>query len=161
MANNGRPLCGTSYEDSLKTQRWPQSTQVGEGASDTLSASLDTVCFRRFTTRRASGGQGGFSPALPDQGPLDPVMVCPRTRCRRTIPQTSRGGNGTARTGGSIGLLSPPPPAPVRSGRRVHFRPPHPPVEIRAIQDEMAEIARGYKLDFFETIFEFVDYEEI
>ena len=35
------------------------------------------------------------------------------------------------------------------------------PSEIRVIQDEMAAIAKSYNLDFFETIFEFVDYEEI
>lgn len=35
------------------------------------------------------------------------------------------------------------------------------PSEIRVIQDEMAAIAKSYRLDFFETIFEFVDYEEI
>src|SRR6218665_1950400 len=35
------------------------------------------------------------------------------------------------------------------------------PSEIRVIQDEMAAIAKSYRLHFFETIFEFVDYEEI
>lgn len=35
------------------------------------------------------------------------------------------------------------------------------PGDIRAIQDEMEEIAAGYGLDFFETIFEFLDYEEL
>lgn len=32
---------------------------------------------------------------------------------------------------------------------------------IKEIQDELAEIAAGYGLDFFETIFEMVDYEEM
>lgn len=35
------------------------------------------------------------------------------------------------------------------------------PQEIRDIQDEMEEIAAGYGLDFFETIFEMLDYEEL
>jgi stage V sporulation protein R len=35
------------------------------------------------------------------------------------------------------------------------------PAELRAIQDEMEEIAAGYGLDFFETIFEVLDYEEL
>lgn len=35
------------------------------------------------------------------------------------------------------------------------------PAEIRAIQDEMEGIAASYGLDFFETIFEFLDYEEL
>lgn len=35
------------------------------------------------------------------------------------------------------------------------------PQEIRDIQLEMEEIAAGYGLDFFETIFEFLDYEEL
>ncbi len=35
------------------------------------------------------------------------------------------------------------------------------PPEIRAAQDELADIARGYGLDFPETIFEMLDYEEI
>ena len=35
------------------------------------------------------------------------------------------------------------------------------PAEIRAIQDEMEEVAAGYGLDFFETIFEMLDYEEL
>ena len=35
------------------------------------------------------------------------------------------------------------------------------PTDIRAVQDELAEIARGYGLDFYETIFEVVDYEEM
>ncbi|MCA9054076.1 MAG: SpoVR family protein [Planctomycetaceae bacterium] len=35
------------------------------------------------------------------------------------------------------------------------------PPEIKAIQDEMEAIAAGYGLDFFETIFEFLDYEEL
>jgi stage V sporulation protein R len=35
------------------------------------------------------------------------------------------------------------------------------PAEIKAIQDEMEAIARGYGLDFFETIFEVLDYEEL
>ena len=35
------------------------------------------------------------------------------------------------------------------------------PAELKAIQDEMEEIAAGYGLDFFETIFEVLDYEEL
>ena len=35
------------------------------------------------------------------------------------------------------------------------------PAELKAIQDEMEEIAAGYGLDFFETIFEMLDYEEL
>ncbi len=35
------------------------------------------------------------------------------------------------------------------------------PPEIRAIQDEIEEVARGYGLNFFETIFEMLDYEEL
>ena len=35
------------------------------------------------------------------------------------------------------------------------------PDEIRAIQDEMEEIAAGYGLDFFETVFEMLNYEEL
>jgi stage V sporulation protein R len=35
------------------------------------------------------------------------------------------------------------------------------PPEIKAAQDELAVIAKGYGLDFFETIFEMLDYEEI
>ncbi|MEZ6064766.1 MAG: SpoVR family protein [Planctomycetaceae bacterium] len=35
------------------------------------------------------------------------------------------------------------------------------PAEIRAIQDRMEEVARSYGLDFFETIFEMLDYEEL
>src|SRR5262245_3666385 len=35
------------------------------------------------------------------------------------------------------------------------------PVELRDMQDEIVEIARGYGLDFFETIFEVLTYEEI
>lgn len=35
------------------------------------------------------------------------------------------------------------------------------PPEIRDIQDEMEEIARSYGLDFFKTIFEMLDYEEL
>ena len=35
------------------------------------------------------------------------------------------------------------------------------PPEIKAIQDEMEEIARGYGLDCYETIFEMLDYEEL
>ncbi|MBL8849931.1 MAG: SpoVR family protein, partial [Planctomycetaceae bacterium] len=35
------------------------------------------------------------------------------------------------------------------------------PPEIKAIQDEMEGIARSYGLDFFETIFEMLDYEEL
>ncbi|MFQ5733979.1 MAG: SpoVR family protein, partial [Planctomycetaceae bacterium] len=35
------------------------------------------------------------------------------------------------------------------------------PAEIRDIQDELSEVAAGYGLDFFETIFEMVDYEEM
>jgi stage V sporulation protein R len=35
------------------------------------------------------------------------------------------------------------------------------PQDIRVLQDEMAKIAKTYKLDFFETVFEFVDYEEM
>ena len=35
------------------------------------------------------------------------------------------------------------------------------PAHIKDIQDELAEIAAGYGLDFFETIFEMVDYEEM
>ena len=35
------------------------------------------------------------------------------------------------------------------------------PQEIRQIQAEMEEIAAGYGLDFFETIFEMLDYEEL
>ncbi|RLS58424.1 MAG: SpoVR family protein [Planctomycetota bacterium] len=35
------------------------------------------------------------------------------------------------------------------------------PPEIRALQSEMAKIARGYGLDFPDTIFEFVDYDEM
>ncbi len=35
------------------------------------------------------------------------------------------------------------------------------PPEIRDLQDELEEIARNYGLDFFETIFEVVDYEEM
>jgi stage V sporulation protein R len=35
------------------------------------------------------------------------------------------------------------------------------PTEIREIQLRMEEIARGYGLDFFETIFEMLDYEEL
>ena len=35
------------------------------------------------------------------------------------------------------------------------------PPEIKAAQDSLAEIARGYGLDFPETIFEMLDYEEI
>jgi stage V sporulation protein R len=35
------------------------------------------------------------------------------------------------------------------------------PQEIRDIQLEMEDIAAGYGLDFFETIFEFLDYEEL
>jgi len=35
------------------------------------------------------------------------------------------------------------------------------PAEIRAVQDELEERARRYGLDFFETIFEVVDYEEM
>jgi len=33
--------------------------------------------------------------------------------------------------------------------------------ELAAVQDEMEELATGYGLDFFETIFEMVDYEEM
>ena len=35
------------------------------------------------------------------------------------------------------------------------------PTDIRTVQDELEEIARGYGLDFYETIFEVVDYEEM
>jgi stage V sporulation protein R len=35
------------------------------------------------------------------------------------------------------------------------------PREISEIQKEMERIARGYGLDFFDTIFEMVDYEEM
>jgi spore cortex formation protein SpoVR/YcgB (stage V sporulation) len=35
------------------------------------------------------------------------------------------------------------------------------PPEIKAIQDELEAIAAGYGLDFFETIFEYLDYEEL
>ncbi len=35
------------------------------------------------------------------------------------------------------------------------------PQELRDIQAEMEELARGYGLDFFETIFEMLDYEEL
>ncbi len=35
------------------------------------------------------------------------------------------------------------------------------PAEIRAIQDEMEAIAASYGLDFYETIFEMLDYEEL
>ena len=35
------------------------------------------------------------------------------------------------------------------------------PAEIRAVQDELEQRARDYGLDFFETIFEVVDYEEM
>ncbi len=35
------------------------------------------------------------------------------------------------------------------------------PAELKAIQDEMEEVAAGYGLDFFETIFEVLDYEEL
>jgi stage V sporulation protein R len=35
------------------------------------------------------------------------------------------------------------------------------PAEYRRMQDEIEEIARGYGLDFFETIFEVLTYEEI
>jgi stage V sporulation protein R len=35
------------------------------------------------------------------------------------------------------------------------------PAELRRMQDEIEEIARGYGLDFFETIFEVLSYEEI
>lgn len=35
------------------------------------------------------------------------------------------------------------------------------PAELRAIQLEIEEIARGYGLDFFDTIFEVLDYEEL
>ena len=35
------------------------------------------------------------------------------------------------------------------------------PPEIKAIQDELEAIAAGYGLDFFETIFEVLDYEEL
>jgi len=35
------------------------------------------------------------------------------------------------------------------------------PPEIKAIQDELEEVAAGYGLDFFETIFELLDYEEL
>ncbi len=35
------------------------------------------------------------------------------------------------------------------------------PAEIAAVQDEMEEHARNYGLDFFDTIFEMVDYEEL
>lgn len=35
------------------------------------------------------------------------------------------------------------------------------PAEIKAIQDEMEAIAASYGLDFFPTIFEFLDYEEL
>lgn len=35
------------------------------------------------------------------------------------------------------------------------------PAEIKAVQDEMSAVAAGYGLDFFETIFEILDYEEL
>jgi stage V sporulation protein R len=35
------------------------------------------------------------------------------------------------------------------------------PAEIRAVQDELEERARGYGLDFYDTIFEVVDYDEM
>ncbi|MCH8830007.1 MAG: SpoVR family protein [Planctomycetes bacterium] len=35
------------------------------------------------------------------------------------------------------------------------------PAEIRAVQDELEQVAANYGLDFFETIFEMVDYEEM
>jgi stage V sporulation protein R len=35
------------------------------------------------------------------------------------------------------------------------------PPEIKGVQDEMEAVARGYGLDFFETIFEVLDYEEL
>lgn len=35
------------------------------------------------------------------------------------------------------------------------------PAEIRAIQDDLEQVAADYGLDFFETIFEMVDYEEM
>src|SRR6187401_755750 len=35
------------------------------------------------------------------------------------------------------------------------------PADIAAVRDEIIEIARGYGLDFFQTNFEVVDYEEM
>jgi len=35
------------------------------------------------------------------------------------------------------------------------------PKYIRDLQDELADVARGYGLDFFDTVFEMVDYEEM